>query len=95
MPLEKLAKIGEAAREATRRFSWMQIAPQYEQLYRQVLGTGRKRRGRTAMNQGTIVVFRIQLLPPSETFIVAQAAAMRRFSPLFRRLAQDGWDRAA
>ena len=26
-------------------------------------------------NQGTIVVFRIQLLPPSETFIVAQAAA--------------------
>jgi hypothetical protein len=33
------------------------------------------------MNQGTIVVFRIQLLPPSETFIVAQAAAMRRFSP--------------
>ncbi len=32
------------------------------------------------MNQGTIVVFRIQLLAPSETFIVAQAAAMRRFS---------------
>ncbi len=41
-------------------------------------------------NQGTIVVFRIQLLPPSETFIVAQAAAMRRFSPFF-----VGWRRMA
>jgi colanic acid/amylovoran biosynthesis glycosyltransferase len=36
------------------------------------------------------VVFRIQLLPPSETFIVAQAAAMRRFSPFF-----VGWRRMA
>jgi alpha-1,3-mannosyltransferase len=44
MPLEKLTKIGAAAREATRRFSWMQIAPQYEQLYRQVLGTGGRAR---------------------------------------------------
>jgi alpha-1,3-mannosyltransferase len=34
---EKLAEIGEAARAATRRFSWAQIAPQYEQLYREVL----------------------------------------------------------
>src|SRR5271156_5546581 len=42
------------------------------------------------MNQGTIVVFRIQLLAPSETFIVAQAAAMRRFSPYF-----VGWRRTA
>ena len=41
-------------------------------------------------NQGTIVVFRIQLLPPSETFIVSQAAAMRRFSPYF-----VGWRRMA
>jgi len=40
------------------------------------------------MSQGTIVVFRIQLLPPSETFIVAQAAAMRRFSPYY-----VGWRR--
>jgi colanic acid/amylovoran biosynthesis glycosyltransferase len=40
--------------------------------------------------QGTIVVFRIQLLPPSETFIAAQAAAMRRFSPFF-----VGWRRTA
>lgn len=39
-------------------------------------------------SQGTIVVFRIQLLPASETFIVAQAAAMRRFSPFF-----VGWRR--
>jgi colanic acid/amylovoran biosynthesis glycosyltransferase len=42
------------------------------------------------MNQPTIVVFRIQLLPASETFIVAQAAAMRRFSPYF-----VGWHRMA
>ncbi len=33
-----LAAIGEAARAATRRFSWSRIAPQYEQLYREVLG---------------------------------------------------------
>jgi hypothetical protein len=42
------------------------------------------------MSQGTIVIFRIQLLPPSETFIVTQAAAMRRFSPFF-----VGWRRMA
>jgi colanic acid/amylovoran biosynthesis glycosyltransferase len=40
--------------------------------------------------KGTIVVFRIQLLAPSETFIVAQAGAMRRFSPFF-----VGWRRTA
>ena len=40
LPPEKLAQIGEAAREATRRFSWMQIAPRYEQLYREVLTNG-------------------------------------------------------
>jgi colanic acid/amylovoran biosynthesis glycosyltransferase len=37
-----------------------------------------------------IVVFRIQLLPRSETFIVTQAAAMRRFEPYF-----VGWRRVA
>ena len=42
------------------------------------------------MRQGTVVVFRIQLLPPSETFIVAQAAAMQRFSPFY-----VGWRRMA
>jgi hypothetical protein len=47
------------------------------------------------MRQGTIVVFRIQLLPPSETFIVAQAAAMRAVFAVLRGLAQDGWDRLA
>ncbi len=36
------------------------------------------------------MVFRIQLLPPSETFIVAQAVAMRRFSPFF-----VGWRKMA
>jgi colanic acid/amylovoran biosynthesis glycosyltransferase len=41
-------------------------------------------------NRGTIVVFRIQLLPPSETFIVAQAAAMQRFAPFF-----VGWRKMA
>jgi len=38
LPGEKLAAIGEQARAATRRFSWSRIAPQYEQLYREVLG---------------------------------------------------------
>ena len=42
------------------------------------------------MSQGAILIFRIQLLPPSETFIAAQAAAMRRFSPFF-----VGWRRIA
>ena len=36
------------------------------------------------------MVFRIQLLPPSETFIVAQAVAMQRFSPFF-----VGWRKMA
>ncbi len=40
LPAEKLAAIGEAARAATRRFSWKQIAPRYEQLYREVLSNG-------------------------------------------------------
>ncbi len=40
MPEDTLENIGEAARAATRRFSWRQIAPRYEQLYREVLGSG-------------------------------------------------------
>jgi colanic acid/amylovoran biosynthesis glycosyltransferase len=39
------------------------------------------------MREG-IVIFRIQLLPRSETFILTQAAAMRRFEPYF-----VGWRR--
>jgi colanic acid/amylovoran biosynthesis glycosyltransferase len=39
---------------------------------------------------GTVVIFRIQLLPPSETFIVNQAAAMQQFSPYF-----VGWRKVA
>ncbi|WP_051978865.1 glycosyltransferase family 4 protein [Edaphobacter aggregans] len=42
MPQEKLLAIGEAARAATRRFSWAEIAPQYEQLYHKVIGTEHK-----------------------------------------------------
>jgi alpha-1,3-mannosyltransferase len=38
MPAEQLQQIGEAARAATKRFSWSQIVPQYEQLYREVAG---------------------------------------------------------
>jgi alpha-1,3-mannosyltransferase len=38
LPTARLAEIGEAAQAATRRFSWSRIAPQYEQLYEQVLG---------------------------------------------------------
>jgi glycosyltransferase involved in cell wall biosynthesis len=41
-------------------------------------------------NQGTVVVFRTLLLPPSETFIASQAVAMRRFSPFF-----VGWRKTA
>ena len=41
------------------------------------------------MREG-IVIFRIQLLPRSETFIVTQAAAMQRFNPYF-----VGWRRVA
>jgi alpha-1,3-mannosyltransferase len=37
LPAARVQAIGEAARDATRRFSWMQIAPRYEQLYREVL----------------------------------------------------------
>ena len=51
-------------------------------------GTNPKTSQRT--NQGTIVVFRTLLLPPSETFIAAQAVAMRRFSPFF-----VGWRKTA
>ena len=40
MSPEDTATMGEAARAATRRFSWSEIAPQYEQLYRQVLKIG-------------------------------------------------------
>jgi colanic acid/amylovoran biosynthesis glycosyltransferase len=42
------------------------------------------------MSLGTILIFRTNLLAPSETFIVAQAAAMRQFSPYF-----VGWRRMA
>jgi alpha-1,3-mannosyltransferase len=38
LPANKLAEIGEAAQTATKRFSWSRIAPEYEQLYEQVLG---------------------------------------------------------
>ena len=41
------------------------------------------------MSEG-IIIFRIQLLPRSETFVVTQAAAMRRFKPFF-----VGWRRVA
>jgi len=40
MPQEKAKAMGEAARAATRRFSWTEIVPQYEQLYHQVVETG-------------------------------------------------------
>jgi alpha-1,3-mannosyltransferase len=42
LPPEKLTAIGAAARTATQRFSWTQIAPRYEQLYRDVLVTSGK-----------------------------------------------------
>jgi glycosyltransferase involved in cell wall biosynthesis len=38
LPAEQLQHIGEAARAATRRFSWSRIVTQYEQLYSEVAG---------------------------------------------------------
>jgi glycosyltransferase involved in cell wall biosynthesis len=38
MPAEQLEQMGEAARGAAKRFSWSRIVPQYEQLYREVIG---------------------------------------------------------
>ncbi|WP_213805076.1 glycosyltransferase family 4 protein [Granulicella sp. dw_53] len=35
----QIATMGEAARNATRRFSWTEIVPQYERIYSHVLGT--------------------------------------------------------
>jgi alpha-1,3-mannosyltransferase len=40
MPAENVTAMGEAARAGTRRFSWTEISPHYEQLYRDVLDTG-------------------------------------------------------
>jgi alpha-1,3-mannosyltransferase len=40
MSSEDTTAMGEAARATTRRFSWSEIAPQYEQLYRDVLKIG-------------------------------------------------------
>jgi alpha-1,3-mannosyltransferase len=40
MPAENLTAMGEAARAGTRRFSWTEITPHYEQLYHHVLETG-------------------------------------------------------
>jgi alpha-1,3-mannosyltransferase len=40
LPSEALTAMGAAARTATQRFSWTQIAPRYEQLYRDVLAVG-------------------------------------------------------
>ena len=37
LPVDQLQTMGEAARAATARFSWMQVAPRYEQLYREVI----------------------------------------------------------
>jgi alpha-1,3-mannosyltransferase len=41
MDPNKLATMGNSARAATRRFSWAEIVPQYEQIYGQVLRTDR------------------------------------------------------
>ncbi len=51
---------------------------------------GANPRTRQKTNHGTVVVFRTLLLPPSETFIAAQAVAMQRFSPFF-----VGWRKTA
>jgi alpha-1,3-mannosyltransferase len=40
MSPERVAAMGDEARASTRRFSWSEIAPHYEDLYSQVLRTG-------------------------------------------------------
>ncbi len=60
------------------------------EMVTQVENQGKNQDANPGTNRGTIVVFRIQLLPPSETFIVAQAAAMERFAPFF-----VGWRKMA
>jgi alpha-1,3-mannosyltransferase len=40
MPVENVMAMGEAARARTRRFSWTEVTPHYEQLYHHVLETG-------------------------------------------------------
>jgi alpha-1,3-mannosyltransferase len=47
LPPEKLSAMGAAARSATQRFSWTQIAPRYEELYRDVLATSGKAEARS------------------------------------------------
>ncbi len=41
LPESRLRLMGEAARAATRCFAWSEVAPRYEQLYREVLGAHR------------------------------------------------------
>ena len=45
---EQLTEMGEAARAATRRFSWKQVVPQYEQLYRDVIAVSKKPEARVS-----------------------------------------------
>jgi alpha-1,3-mannosyltransferase len=42
LPMDRVAAMGEAARAATQRFSWRQVAPRYEELYREVLIAARR-----------------------------------------------------
>jgi alpha-1,3-mannosyltransferase len=48
MPQEKVMAMGEAARAATRRFSWAEVVSQYEQIYQKVIET-RHRVGAVAL----------------------------------------------
>lgn len=42
------------------------------------------------MNSGKILIYRNELLPPSETFVLSQATALRRFEPVFAGLMRVG-----
>jgi alpha-1,3-mannosyltransferase len=43
MPQHELSLFGEAARSATRRFSWTNVAPHYEELYREVITAAQRK----------------------------------------------------
>jgi alpha-1,3-mannosyltransferase len=46
MPRQELLAMGAAARSATQRFSWSNVAPHYEQLYREVIRDSKITRSR-------------------------------------------------
>ena len=89
-------QMGEAARAATKRFSWRQIAPRYEQLYREVLrqraGTGP---GCNRHEPGNDRGFPHPAVAALGDLHRGPGCSHAAVFAVFRGLAQDGRDRAA